>query len=505
MNTILPNGSQANAVPEIRRTKPGLSLALLLAGTLLVGFSMGRWLAPLAAWIGPALIIRYSRDHKGWRGYPLVLAASILTMFIGFRDIWVGGMPLPLVPILGVAYGLLWSLPYLADRLMSARLRGFSSTFVYPLAATALEFVNIHFNPMGTWGATGFTQYGNLPLMQLASVTGMIGITFLMGWFAAIANWAWENRSRGSEVLRGLAAFGVVLAAVFIFGFLRLNQAPSGETVRVAGITAESLNSLNKVFSEMSDPATAQPKIQSHNEVFFRETVREAQAGAKVIIWSELSGIAFGSDEASLIARAQEVARQNGIYLVIPLFHSYPGTDQPYENKLLLIAPTGAIAMEHLKYGGALMEGNRKTGDGKLKTVTTPFGVLSAVICYDLDYPAVIQQTGRNGTGLLLVPSKDWLAIDPIHSQMAVFRAIENGMSLVRQTDAGLSLAADPYGRVLAQVSFFGSTDHSMVAQVPVRHVATIYTAFGRWFEWLCLAGFLVVVARAIIARRKMN
>jgi apolipoprotein N-acyltransferase len=138
--------------------------------------------------------------------------------------------------------------------------------------------------------------------------------------------------------------------------------------------------------------------------------------------------------------------------------------------------------------------------------VTTPFGVLSGAICWDMDYPAVIQQTGQNGTGLLLVPSSDRFEVDPIHSQMAVFRAIENGMSLVRQTDVGLSIAVDAYGRVLAQTDFFGSTDRTMVAQVPTQHVATIYTAFGRWFEWLCLIGFLClvayVVARAVSARR---
>ncbi len=60
--------------------------------------------------------------------------------------------------------------------------------------------------------------------MQLASVTGMIGITFLMGWFASVVNWAWENRVRGAEVRRGLTVFGTVLALVFIFGFLRLNS-----------------------------------------------------------------------------------------------------------------------------------------------------------------------------------------------------------------------------------------------------------------------------------------
>ena len=99
MNTTLSNGSQANAVPEIRRTKPGLSLALLLTGTLLVGFSMGRWLAPLAAWIGPVLILRYARDHKGWRGYPLVIAAYSLAFLIGFGENWASRLPLVEVPI----------------------------------------------------------------------------------------------------------------------------------------------------------------------------------------------------------------------------------------------------------------------------------------------------------------------------------------------------------------------------------------------------------------------
>ena len=484
-----------------------LSLLMLLAGTLLVGFSMGRWLAPLAAWIGPVLVMRYARDHKVGRGYLLVLAVCILAMLIGFGSIWVQ-WGLPAVPIFAVIYGLLWSLPYLADRLLNGRLPGFSGTFVYPLAATTLEFLIIHTNPVGTWGATGFTQYGNLPLMQLASVTGMIGITFLMGWFAAVANWAWENRSRGAEILRGLVAFGAVLAVVFIFGFLRLNLAPTSETdetVRVAGITTESLDSLSKRLSEISDPATARLEMQSHNDAYFSATVREAQAGAKVIVWPELAGAAFGSDEASLIARAQEVARQNGIYLVLPLYISYPDTDQLLENKLLLIDPTGAIVIEHVKYGGRVFEFYRIQGDGKLQAAATPFGVLSGVICYDADYPAIIQQAGLNGTSLLLVPSKDWREIDPIHSHMAVFRAIENGMSLVRQTDTGLSIAVDAYGRVLAQTDFFGATDRTLVAQVPVKHVATIYTAFGRYLEWLAPIGFLFVIGWAVIARRRMK
>jgi len=118
----------------------------------------------------------------------------------------------------------------------------------------------------------------------------------------------------------------------------------------------------------------------------------------------------------------------------------------------------------------------------------------------------VIQQSGQNGTGLLLVPRSDWAEIDPLHTQMAVFRAIENGHSLVRQAEGNVSIAVDPYGRVLAQTDFFDAADRTMVAQVPARHVDTRYTAFGRWLGWVCLAGFLLlvgfVVGRALTARR---
>jgi len=62
---------------------------------------------------------------------------------------------------------------------------------------------------------------------------------------------------------------------------------------------------------------------------------------------------------------------------------------------------------------------------------------------------------------------------------MAVFRAIESGMSLVRQVEGNLSIAVDPYGRVLAQTDYFGSTDRTMVAQVPVEDVPTLSRRSG--------------------------
>jgi apolipoprotein N-acyltransferase len=491
-------------IDHIRVSNRILSILMLLGAASLIGFSMGRWLLPPAAWIGPPLIMRYARDRKPGRGYLGVLGACILAMYIAF-----GSFFDPLVALVIVAlYGLLLSLPYLADRLLSPAFPGFTGTLVYPLAATALEFVNNHTNPMGAWGATGFSQYGNLPLMQFASVTGMIGITFLMGWFAGFANWSWEKWNRGENNLKGIAAFGAVLTVVMLFGLIRLNAASPDEpqeSVRVAGITSEGLDSFAERAERASvDVTAADQMMQYYWDAYFEATAREAQAGAKVILWPELNGVTGPAEADAYIAQAQGVARQHGIYLAIPLGILDPDTGNWAENKLLVIDPAGTIVMEHVKYGGAIME-TSLAGDGELRSVDTPYGVLSGAICWDMDYPAIIQQAGLNGTGLFLVPSKDWAAIDPVHTQMAVFRAIENGMSVVRQTDAGLSIAVDAYGRVLAQTDFFTSAERTMVAQVPTGHVATLYTALGRYFEWLCLVGFLLLIASVILERRTVR
>lgn len=487
------------------------SILLLSAGSLLVGFSTGRWLAPLAAWIGPILIMRYYRDQKIGRGYLLIIAAHIIAFLIGFGEIWFSGWGLTLMSGLALLYGFLWSLPYLADRLMGPRLPGFLSTFIYPFAAATIEFVIIHTNPVGTWGATGFTQYGNLALMQLSSLTGMIGITFLMGWFASVANWAWENQRQGVGLLKGLTTFGMVLVAVYAFGILRLNLTPlatAEETVRVAGVIAEEqttfFENVGGAESWIESPENGAMAVQAHWDTYFDETVREAKAGARLILWPEYAGLTSGADSGSLIARAQEVASQHGIYLALPVGVFYPSdTRQLAENKLLLIDPSGEILIEHVKYGGYIFEGYRIKGDGKLQTVSTPFGFVSGIICYDADYPAVVQQVGLNGTGLLLVPSADWFEIDPVHSYMAVFRAIENGTSLIRVTERGLSIAVDPYGRILAQTDFFSATDRTMVAQVPVKHVTTIYTLFGRRLDWLAPIGFVFFIGLVFYIRRR--
>ena len=78
------------------------------------------------------------------------------------------------------------------------------------------------FNATDTFGSPAYSQGGDLALMQLASVTGIWGVIFLIGWFASTVNAAWEHAFRAGEVRGPLVVFALVLVAVFVFGVVRL-------------------------------------------------------------------------------------------------------------------------------------------------------------------------------------------------------------------------------------------------------------------------------------------
>jgi apolipoprotein N-acyltransferase len=142
-------------------------------------------------------------------------------------------------------------------------------------------------------------------------------------------------------------------------------------------------------------------------------------------------------------------------------------------------------------------------GDGVLQTVETPYGTLSGVVCADATFPLPIRQSGRNGTDILVSGYLEWRELDPLTAHIAVFRAIENGVSIVRIADNGLSIAADPYGRILSATDHFQADERLIVAQVPTQGVFTLYSVIGDSFAWLCIAGMVALIAWGIVRGRR--
>ncbi|MBI4215453.1 MAG: hypothetical protein HY602_01895 [Parcubacteria group bacterium] len=490
-------------------------LWLALAGVL-TAFANGRWVIPAAVWLAPIFWLRFIRTQPLWKALMFYIVVGSIAAGISLQ----GMVPVPpSAYIVMIAIGALISfIPFLIDRWLYKKFYGFISTLPFPLAFTALEYLNTASNPFGSWGSTAYTLADNLPLMQLASVTGIWGVTFLTAWFASTVNWAWENHFDWGRIRRGCLLYTYLIALILFAGGARLLWlAPTSPTVPVAAVTSTFSEQVAEVLIPFFLGKTKETQLpwddiikraQTLNEDILEKTQRAARAGAKIVFWAEAGVFIKKESEEEFLRKAIELAKNEKIYLGATLAVWY---DPPYslpdnkkmENKIILITPSGEIAWKYLKAipvpgaENALMV----KGDGVIHDLETPYGKIAAAICFDLDFPNHIRQAGQKNIGLMFAPSGDWKEISPYHTYMASVRAIENGFSLVRPTRGGLSAAFDYRGKLLAQMDHFTTQDRILFAHIPTQGVKTLYSRLGDWFAWLSLIGLGGLVLFAVRRR----
>jgi apolipoprotein N-acyltransferase len=462
----------------------------LLGGTGLLMLFNTEW-ALLPGWLMGALMLLFSRQRRPVVGFVGLLVAN--TVAVGVANLQV--FPGSAASAFGVASGgaVVVALVYLADRLIVGPRASFAGTLFLPAAMTGLELFSSMGNPFGTWGALAYTQARAPALVQLVSVTGLWGLTFVMAWFATVANWAFEHRDERRRILPGVAVYAGGWVAILAFGALRLAGAGSvGERVRVAGITVAGevaagreagLSRLIKgeAFGDEDWRAFAEAS-RAVNEELLRLSEREAGSGAKLILWSEGNAVVLAEELESFVARGSALARERGVWLGMSVASFTPSVERMLRNELILVGPDGAVAWRYVKSRPVPgWEADHSIpGSTELPLIQAPgVGHLGGAICFDGDFPSVFASTSERGLELLLLPSSDWRGISPLHTRQAVFRAVERGFSMVRQVNQGLSVAVDGYGRVYGELDHFTTEERVLRAELPVGRVPTLYARIG--------------------------
>jgi apolipoprotein N-acyltransferase len=468
----------------------------LLAAAISLLFTGGRWPIALAAWLSAFFLLRFTR---GGRALPRLLAAAAAIYGVMCLSWW-GMVPVPAPGYFAImlVIALPGVLPYAIDRLLVRRGGGFRSTLAFPSAWVLTEFLVSRLSPYGSWGSIAYTQVDQLALLQLAAVAGLWGIAFLMAWFASVLNWAWEHAFRWPEVRLGLLGYAVVLAAVLLCGGARLALAPpAAPTFRFASVTKPWPPELSpgELLSRPRSGASLdslRAQLHAHQDSLIGSLRREAAAGARVVAWSEVDAFVLRGEEIEFDRSLARLARETGASVIVGAAVFTPGQGY-YENLLLAFNPDGRMLARYHK--ARPVPGDPERGaDRVIPVFDTPVGRIACAICFDGDFPDLIARAGRERAEVLVVPASDWRAIDPIHTRMALVRGVENGCSVARQTNRGLSAVADYQGRLLASVDFFSSEPCVMVAQIPSRGVRTFYARFPLLLPLLC-AGALIVLA----------
>ncbi len=485
-------------------------------------FADGRFIIPVAAWLAPFFIIRFLRGQKAYIGIP----AGILVSLIAFCISWYEMIPLEPVFYLLLSFGftVYFFIPYIVDRLIHNRFKGFLGTLILPLLFVILEYFSVLLNPYGTWGTIANTQFENKYLLQLVSVTGIWGITFMVYWFASVLNWIIDNKFEIKKI-KPVAIYLAVFLAVFIYGSVRINIFhPKAETVKIVTMyNAEIENFVNSdiyknkykpmmrglikgIAANEEDVELIRSEWKKFSYSIFPESEKQAIAGAKIISWAEVSTYLLNDDVNDFLAACSAFSKKYNIYFQVGLWSvDVNKQEKPAANRIITFDPDGKLIEDYHKFINIPGWDAKVTEKGLVPPLCykTGFGMISTLNCFEVAFPYYTRKL--KGADIVLCPSKDWKAIDPYNTYQAGIRAVENGYSIVRQTALGLSASYDYQGNTLSKLDFFTNSknDNVMVSYVPVKGTTTVYSIIGDLFAWLAFVGLIFIILWHLIFKKE--
>lgn len=470
------------------------SYIYLLAGLLLLLFTGGKFNQFILAWFPSIFIIRFFRSGKTIQRYVVAsLSMAVISMIS-----WYGIQPLPLPAyiISMTITSFISGIPFLLDRIMYKKVPSFSSTLIYPVIATLLEFLFISGNPMGSFGAQAYTQASNLPFIQIAALGGLTGISFLMSWFASCFNALWENKWKPGRDKGAIIALAALLISSHLYGSIRILLPVTGETVKASAIfKTESGVSLGEIMTAVNKGDFS--KADKAYSSYLMQTENEARYGQKVISWPEGAVVTTKEELSGKLKEISTLAYRGETMIAAPFI--ILNGDEPFENSLYMFDISGEIILKHIKFGGNIFEGSLE-GSGEIEWVKSGNSLYSSVICWDMDFPGAMSQTGRNTVDILIAPANDWKEITPVHGEMAIFRAVENGTSLIRSATSGLSVLTDYRGIKYSEADWFKTDETLIRGEIPASGVKTFYSRTGDILPLILALAMVIQLIHLVIS-----
>ena len=453
-----------------------------------VAWFFGTGLHPLwfLTWLAPLPILLAAPHLSRWSTY----IAAFFAFAIGSLNVSsynrVVGVPLWLGIVAVVVPALVFAAIVLYHRGFILRGQLLRAAFALPILWTAFEYLIEVKSPHSTWGNLGYTQIDFLPVIQIASITGIWAISFTVFLFSGTVAALIAPTGNKARLIAVAAAFYI---AVFGYGAWRLFTTPAAPIVKGGLISDDSAHPLFPYGQQTVALAKA----------YSAQIPAMAARGAQVIVLPEKIGHIQGSDLDQADAIFEQAARQNHVTIFVSFEH------QPNLHQARLYSPDGTLEGLYEKHHMLpAFEGYLLPGTTRL-VVDRPSGKWGFEICKDMDFPRLSRQYGNDGAGLMVVPAWDFIRDGWLHQHMAVLRGVESGFSIARSAKQGMLSVSDSRGRILAQQSSAARPGSAtapfsiLIASVTVWHQPTFYAKAGNWFAWLDLILALALLVSATI------
>ena len=463
------------------------------------------WVAGLAAFIGivwwviTAMHV-YGKMPLGPSYAVMVLLAGYLGLYVG---LYAGGVSL----------------------LRGSNLPGLIVTA--PSLWVALELLRTYFLSGFPWELLGYSQYRWLTVIQMADVTAVYGVSFLIVMvnvaLAELVAWAIPmtqpaQSSREPFPLKPVLAAGVALATALLYGSLRLNDqgAATGDRSIAIRLVQANIDQAHKW-----DAAYLLDTLDRYQRLS-----KDGSAGSDLIIWPEAATPFLFEQQTPYRAEVSQLVKSQGVPL---LFGSparrYYENGAPYNlNSAYLLDAEGLMAgrydKQHLVPFGEyiplkssllfflekLVEGIGDFEAGREPTVLTvppkmapldaqtattrsgPGARFGTVICYEVIFPDLVRRFVDRGADFMVTITNDaWFgrsAAAAQHFSMVVFRAVENRTAFARAANTGISGFIDRDGRIQQASPIF--EEGAYTGRLRIGHSPTFYSKYGDVFAYGC-------------------
>ena len=374
---------------------------------------------------------------------------------------------------------------------------------------TALEYIRAVIPTAGfPWVLLGYSQSSFLPLIQIADITGVYGVSFLIvavNMFIFLFLSCWFGKNSRLPFKEGIILF-VVITGVLSYGFYRIYEidriSSTWKNIKVAVIQGNI--DQGRKWDESFQGETV--------EIYRNLSFSISREMPELIVWPETAVPFYLQSDKNLSSLIFDVPKKTGTHLFTgsPAYKGY-GEDAEYYNSAFLISPDGEFAgrydkihlvpfgeyvplKKYLPFIHKLVVGVGDFIPGKtLMPIEFNGNSFGALICFESIFPELARGFIREGAGFLINITNDaWFGRTSApyqHFHQAAFRAVENKVFLVRGANTGISGVIDPVGRIKLKSGIF--TREGMIGAVGIKD-AKLFTFYARYGD-IFAAGCVII------------
>ena len=427
---------------------------------------------------------------------------------------WSASIPVYLLLVLWLA--LFYALSTFIARL--GELAGIKAAFTLPVAWVAFDFIRSFLFSGFAWAMLGHSQFRTLPLIQIADLAGVYGITLLI----VLANIVMHRALRavsGAGVpypVKSAVVLLFFLSATLFYGFSRLNE-PDVDNIKPLRVAL--------IQGNIPQDVKWSPEFREHTLNIYERLTRDAsKGGVDLIVWPESAVPFFFQDEPLQAERIRKLAREmNASLLFGSPAHELRNGKSTFLNSAFLISPQGetlgrADKLHLVPFGEYVPMGNILTfinklvvgigdfapgmGAVPLDTGSTKLGIQ---VCYEVIFPELARQYVQAGARVLVAITNDaWFGRSSApyqHLAISTFRAIETRTPLIRAANTGVTAIVDQNGHINTMTGLF--VEAYRVGEIQPGSGKSLYLTIGDAPAWLCLLLTAGILLLALIKRNK--